>query len=409
MSVDVFKTLEERGFVKQYSHEEIKDLFRDERVTYYTGYDATADSLHVGHYLQLMAMSHLQKAGHRPISLIGGGTTMVGDPSGRSDMRKMLTREDIKYNSDRFREQISKFLDFSDGKAIMEDNANWLLGLNYIDVLREVGALFSVNKMLTAECYKNRLEQGLTFLEFNYMIMQSYDFLMLNRKYDCKVQMGGDDQWSNILAGMDLIRRKDRKPAYALTFTLLTTSDGRKMGKTQSGALWLDAKKTSPYDFYQYWRNVDDADVEKCLSLLTFLPMEEIKKLGALKDQEINKAKEVLAFETTKQVHGEMEATNAMTASHALFAGGADLDSMPTSHLTMDQIEDNKNILDMLVLTGMAKSKSDARRLIEGGGIYVDDNTVSEIDHQLNTDKVCQEGIIIRKGKKNYHRVLLYK
>lgn len=406
---DVFKVLEERGFVKQYSHEEVKDILRDEKVTYYTGYDATADSLHVGHYLQLMAMAHLQKAGHRPISLIGGGTTMVGDPSGRSDMRKMLTREDIEYNAERFRAQISKFLDFSDGKAIMEDNANWLLGLNYIEVLREVGALFSVNKMLTAECYKNRFEKGLTFLEFNYMIMQAYDFLMLNRKYDCKLQMGGDDQWSNILAGMDLIRRKEKKPAYALTFTLLTTSDGRKMGKTQSGALWLDAKKTSPYDFYQYWRNVDDADVRKCLSLLTFLPMEEVNKLSALKDQEINKAKEVLAYETTKQIHGEKEAEDAMTASRALFGGGTDLESMPTSHLTTNQIEDNKNILDMLVLTGLAKSKSEGRRLISGGGIYVGDEKVSSIDHELNTDQISQEGIIIRKGKKNYHRILLYK
>lgn len=406
---DVFKVLEERGFIKQYSHEEVKDILRDEKVTYYTGYDATADSLHVGHYLQLMAMAHLQKAGHRPISLIGGGTTMVGDPSGRSDMRKMLTREDIEYNAERFRAQISKFLDFSDGKAIMEDNANWLLGLNYIEVLREVGSLFSVNKMLTAECYRNRLEKGLTFLEFNYMIMQAYDYLMLNRKYDCKLQMGGDDQWSNILAGMDLIRRKERKPAYALTFTLLTTSDGRKMGKTQSGALWLDAKKTSPYDFYQYWRNVDDADVGKCLSLLTFLPMEEVNKLSALKDQEINKAKEVLAYETTKQIHGEKEAKDAMTASRALFGGGTDLESMPTSHLTADQIEDNKNILDMLVLAGLAKSKSEGRRLISGGGIYVNDEKISSIDHELNTDQISQEGIIIRKGKKNYHRVLLYK
>jgi len=406
---DVFKVLEERGFIKQYSHEEVKDILRNEHVTFYTGYDATADSLHVGHYLQLMAMSHMQKAGHRPISLIGGGTTMVGDPSGRSDMRRMMTREDIEYNAERFRAQISKFLDFSDGKAIMEDNANWLLELNYIGVLREIGSMFSVNKMLTAECYKNRLEQGLTFLEFNYMIMQAYDFLMLNRKYDCKLQMGGDDQWSNILAGMDLIRRKDKKPAYALTFTLLTTSDGRKMGKTQSGALWLDAKKTSPYDFYQYWRNVDDADVRKCLSLLTFLPMEEIDKLSALKDEEINTAKEILAYETTKQVHGQKEAEEAMKASQALFGGGNDLDSMPTSHLTSDQIEDNKSIVDMLVLTGLAKSKSEGRRLIEGGGIYVNDEKIESIDHMLNTDQISQEGIIIRKGKKNYHRVLLYK
>jgi len=406
---DVFKVLEERGFVKQYSHEEVKDILRDECVTFYTGYDATADSLHVGHYLQLMAMAHMQKAGHRPISLIGGGTTMVGDPSGRSDMRKMMTREDIEYNAQRFRTQISKFLDFSDGKAIMEDNANWLLSLNYIEVLREVGSLFSVNKMLTADCYKNRLEQGLTFLEFNYMIMQAYDFLMLNKLYGCKLQTGGDDQWSNILSGMDLIRRKERKPAYALTFSLLTTSDGKKMGKTQNGALWLDAKKTSPYDFYQYWRNVEDADVRNCLSLLTFLPMEEINKLASLKDKEINAAKEVLAYETTKQVHGEQEAKNAMAASQALFGAGQDLDSMPTAHLTAEQIEANKNILAMLIITGMAKSKSDARRLIEGGGIYVGEFKVPSIDYELNTDEISQDGVIIRKGKKHYHRVMLYR
>ncbi len=406
---DVFKVLEERGFVKQYSHEEVKDILRDECVTFYTGYDATADSLHVGHYLQLMAMAHMQKAGHRPISLIGGGTTMVGDPSGRSDMRKMMTREDIEYNAQRFRTQISKFLDFSEGKAIMEDNANWLLSLNYIEVLREVGSLFSVNKMLTADCYKNRLEQGLTFLEFNYMIMQAYDFLMLNKLYGCKLQTGGDDQWSNILSGMDLIRRKERKPAYALTFSLLTTSDGKKMGKTQNGALWLDAKKTSPYDFYQYWRNVEDADVRNCLSLLTFLPMEEINKLASLKDKEINAAKEVLAYETTKQVHGEQEAKNAMAASQALFGAGQDLDSMPTAHLTAEQIETNKNILDMLIITGMAKSKSDARRLIEGGGIYVGEFKVPSIDYELNTDEISQDGVIIRKGKKHYHRVMLYR
>ena len=406
---DVFKILEERGFVKQYSHEEVKDILRDECVTFYTGYDATADSLHVGHYLQLMAMAHMQKAGHRPISLIGGGTTIVGDPSGRSDMRKMMTREDIEYNAQRFRTQISKFLDFSDGKAIMEDNANWLLSLNYIEVLREVGSLFSVNKMLTADCYKNRLEQGLTFLEFNYMIMQAYDFLMLNKLYGCKLQTGGDDQWSNILSGMDLIRRKERKPAYALTFSLLTTSDGKKMGKTQNGALWLDAKKTSPYDFYQYWRNVEDADVRNCLSLLTFLPMEEINKLASLKDQQINAAKEVLAYETTKQVHGEQEAKNAMAASQALFGEGQDLESMPTAHLTAEQIEANKNILDMLIITGMAKSKSDARRLIEGGGVYVGEYKVSSIDYELNTDEISQDGVIIRKGKKHYHRVMLYR
>ena len=328
--MSVLDILKERGFVQQLTHEdEIAELLENEKITFYIGFDPTADSLHVGHFLGMMVMAHMQRAGHRPVCLIGAGTAMVGDPSGKTDMRKMMTLETISYNGEQFKKQMQRFIDFSNGKALMLNNADWLLNLNYVQFLREIGVHFSVNRMLTAECFKQRLEKGLSFLEFNYMLMQAYDFLELNRQCDCIMQMGGDDQWSNILAGADLIRRKEGKPAYGLTFTLLTTSDGRKMGKTEKGALWLDAAKTSPYDFYQYWRNIDDADVEKCLSLLTFLPMDEVKRLGALKDKEINIAKKTLAYEVTQLIHGQEEAKKAQQAAEALFGGSGALDNVP--------------------------------------------------------------------------------
>ena len=400
---NVFDTLKTRGYVKQISHEEIRDVLGNEKVTFYVGFDATADSLHVGHFIQLMAMAHLQRAGHRPIALIGGGTTTIGDPSGRTDMRKMLTREQINSNVEKFKKQIGKFLDFSEGKALMLNNADWILNLNYIEFLRDIGVHFSVNKMLTAECFKKRLEQGLSFFEFNYMLMQANDFLHLNRHYDCKLELGGDDQWSNILAGVDLIRRKEQKPAYALTFALLTKSDGTKMGKTAGGALWLDGEKTSPYDFYQYFRNVDDADVIKFLKLLTFVPMEEIEELAKLEGAEINKAKEVLAFEVTKLVHGEEEATKAVEATKALFATGGNIDNAPTT-----EIEDaNMNIVDILVACSLCKSKGEARRLIAGGGVSVNNEKVAD-DYCISPEVLDENNsVIIKKGKKTFHRVIV--
>jgi tyrosyl-tRNA synthetase len=404
--MNVYDVLKERGFIQQVSHEEIRDVLGKEKVTFYIGFDATADSLHVGHFVQLMAMAHMQRAGHRPIALIGGGTTMVGDPSGKSDIRRMMTREDVAHNSSIFKEQISQFLDFSDGKALMEDNANWLLDLNYIEFLRDVGVHFSVNRMLAAECYKQRLEHGLTFFEFNYMLMQSYDFLLLYRKYGCKLQLGGDDQWSNILSGADLIRRKEQSPAYAMTFSLLTTSDGRKMGKTEKGALWLSKDKTTPYEFYQYWRNIDDGDVKKCLALLTFLPMDEVNRLGALRDSAINEAKKVLAYEITKQIHGEQEAQKAKSASEALFGGGGIDENMPSSEISLQQYEGNSRVVDIMPLVGLTKSKGEARRLIEGGGVYVDDCKVEDVNQTLDA-AALKSGVIIRKGKKVYHRVTL--
>ena len=329
--MSVFDVLQERGFIAQVSHEEeIRELLEKEKVTFYIGFDPTADSLHVGHFIALMAMAHMQRAGHRPIALLGGGTGMIGDPSGKDDMRKMLTPEFINHNIECFKKQMSKFIDFSDGKALMVNNGDWLLSLNYVNLLREVGTHFSVNHMLAAECYKKRWDKGLTFFEFNYMIMQAYDFYTLHKNYNCVLEMGGDDQWSNMLAGVELIRRKDQKPAFCITCKLLTTSDGRKMGKTEKGALWLDAEKCSPYDFYQYWRNVDDSDVEKCLALLTFLPMEEVRRLGAYKDEKINEAKKVLAYEVTKLIHGQEEADKAVKATEALFGGGADMENVPT-------------------------------------------------------------------------------
>ena len=403
---NAYDILEERGFIKQVTHEGLRELLEREKVTFYIGFDPTADSLHVGHFVALMAMAHMQRAGHRPIVLLGGGTGMIGDPSGKSDMRKMMTTETVDHNVAQFRKQIGRFLDFSDDKAIMVDNGDWLRDLNYIEFLREVGVHFSVNRMLTAECYKRRLEKGLTFLEFNYMLMQSYDFLELNRRYGCKLEMGGDDQWSNILGGADLIRRKERKEAYGLTFTLLLKSDGNKMGKTEGGALWLDAEKTSPYEFYQYWRNVDDADVEKCLALLTFMPMDEVRRLGSLKDQEINKAKEILAFEITKQVHGEEEAQKAQQAARSLFGGGGAGGSVPTTEMTAEQLKENEKVIDMLIFLGLTKSRGEGRKLIQGGGVYVNDEKLTDEFYTLTEDDFRDGSVMLRKGKKVYHKVV---
>ncbi|MCE5286035.1 MAG: tyrosine--tRNA ligase [Pelosinus sp.] len=402
----VLDTLKERGFVQQLTHEtEIAELLAKEKITFYIGFDPTADSLHVGHFLGMMVMAHMQRAGHRPICLIGGGTSMVGDPSGKTDMRKMLSEEIIASNVEHFKKQMARFIDFSDGKALLVNNADWLLKLNYVEFLRDIGALFSVNRMLTAECFKQRLEKGLSFLEFNYMLMQSYDFLELNRKYGCLMQMGGDDQWSNILSGADLIRRKESKPAYGLTFTLLTTSDGRKMGKTEKGALWLDPEKTSPYDFYQYWRNIADADVEKCLALLTFLPMDEVRRLGALEDQEINIAKKTLALEVTKLVHGEIEAEKAQQAAEALFGGHGALDNAPTVTVTLDKL--GMSAIDMLTEAKIFASKSEGRRLIQQGGLTVGDTKVTALEFPITKELFTDNSLLIRKGKKNYYRIVV--
>lgn len=402
---NVFDVLKERGFIEQCTREEeIRDLLGKESVTFYIGFDPTADSLHIGHFLQIMVMTHMQKHGHRPIALIGGGTTMVGDPTDKTDMRKMLTREQIKANGEKFKDVFKKFLDFSEGKAIMLDNADWLLDLNYVNLLRDVGVHFSVNRMLAADCYKSRMEKGLTFLEFNYMIMQSYDFYVLYKEHNCKMQLGGNDQWSNILAGTELIRRKEGGQAYGMTFTLLTTSDGRKMGKTEKGALWLDPEKTSPYEFYQYWRNVDDADVKKCLSLLTFLPMSQVEELAALEGSQINHAKEMLAFEVTKIVHGEEEAGKAQKLARNLFAGDAESDNMPTTEMSLDEIKE-KTILDLLVDSKLAPSKSEARRLVTQGGIQIDGEKIEDIHYKVPVDQKESDHIVVKKGKKVYHRI----
>ena len=404
---NVYDVLLERGFVKQTSHEEeIREMLGKESVTFYIGFDATADSLHVGHFVQLMAMAHMQQHGHRPIALLGGGTTMIGDPSGKSDMRSMLTREQIDHNAECFRVQMSRFINFDGENAIMANNADWLLSLNYVEFLREVGVHFSVNRMLTAECYKQRLERGLTFMEFNYMLMQAYDFYVLHQKYGAKLELGGDDQWSNILAGADLIRRKLSQPAFAMTFSLLTTSEGVKMGKTVKGALWLDAQKTSPYEFYQYWRNIADADVERCLSLLTFLPMDEVRRLGALRDAEANEAKKVLAYEVTKQVHGEEAARQAVEASEALFGGAKDSANIPTVTVDAASFAGDRRIVAALVACSLAKSKGDARRLIEGGGILLEDQKVEDPNAEL-TEEQARAGVILRKGKKAFKRFIV--
>ena len=406
MAENVMDLLRERGFIAQTVYED--DLYKmlgSEKVTFYVGFDPTADSLHIGHYIPIMAMAHMQRAGHRPIALMGGGTGLVGDPSGKSELRKMLTREDVNHNVECIKKQMSRFLDFSDDKALIANNADWLTNLNYIDFLREVGVHFSVNRMLTAECYKQRMEKGLTFLEFNYMLMQSYDFLELFRRYGCRVEMGGDDQWSNILSGADLIRRKEREPAFAMTFKLLLTHDGRKMGKTEAGALWLDPAKTTPYAFSQYWRNVDDQDVEKCLALLTFLPMDEVRRLGALQGSEINEAKKVLAYEVTKLVHGEEEAQAAAKASEALFGAGAMAGAVPTTEIST--LEGCKRVIDLMVKAGLCKSLGEGRRLIAGGGVYVNEDKVTEPDQEVSEKDFGTEGLMIRKGKKAFHRIVL--
>ncbi len=406
---NVYDILVERGYVEQATHEEeIRELLNNESVTFYIGFDPTADSLHVGHFIQVMVMMHMQRAGHRPLALVGGGTGMIGDPSGRTDMRKMLTLEQIDYNIQSFKKQFSRFIDFSNDKALIVNNADWLLNLNYVEFIRDIGKHFSVNRMLTAECFKNRLEKGLSFLEFNYMLMQSYDFLELNKRYNCKLQMGGSDQWSNIIGGVELIRRAENGSAYGLTFKLLTTSEGKKMGKTESGAIWLDPEKTSPYDFYQYWRNVDDPDVENCLALLTFLPMDEVRRLGSLKDEEINRAKEVLAYEVTKLVHGEEEAIKCQKAAQALFGNNAGAsDSMPCTEMKKEQFTNGMDIISLLSETGLITSKSEGRRLIQQGGIYVENERVNDIAFQVTLDKFTDNKLMLRKGKKIYHLVKL--
>ena len=405
----LYDELVARGLIAQVTdEEEIKDLINNGKATFYIGFDPTADSLHVGHFMALCLMKRLQMAGNKPIALIGGGTAMIGDPSGRTDMRQMMTPETIQHNCDCFKYQMSRFIDFSDGKALMVNNADWLMDLNYIDVLREVGAHFSVNRMLTAECYKQRMEKGLSFLEFNYMIMQSYDFYTLYQKYGCNMEFGGDDQWSNMLGGTELIRRKLGKDAYAMTINLLLNSEGKKMGKTQSGAVWLDPEKTSPFDFFQYWRNVADSDVLKCIRMLTFLPLEEIDAMESWEGAQLNQAKEILAFELTKLVHGEEEATKAREASHALFAGGGDSAHMPTVELSAADFADgDMDILALLVKTELAPSRSDARRAVEQGGVSVADEKVTDIKTAYNADFFGADGLVVKRGKKKFVKVVV--
>lgn len=402
----VFDVLQERGFIAQITHEEeVKKLLSEDKVTFYIGFDPTADSLHVGHFLQLMVMAHMQQAGHIPIVLIGGGTAMVGDPTGKNDMRKMMTREVVNHNAERFKTQISKFIDFSDNKAIMADNSDWLLELNYVQFLREVGVHFSVNRMLTAECFKTRMEKGLTFLEFNYMLMQSYDFLVLNQKYNCRMQLGGDDQWSNILGGINLVRKSEGKDVYGMTFTLLTTSEGKKMGKTEGGAVWLDPEKTTPYEFYQYWRNVSDNDVERCLALLTFLPMEEVRRLGSMKDAGINEAKAVLAYEVTRIVHGEAEATKAKEAAEAIFGGKGKSENIPFVEIKSADLEAGIKITDLLMIAGLTPSKSEARRAVQQGGVLLNEDKISSFDYLVGTNDLVDGEMMLQKGKKNFVKV----
>ena len=405
----LYDELVARGLIAQVTDEaEIKDLINNGKATFYIGFDPTADSLHVGHFMALCLMKRLQMAGNKPIALIGGGTAMIGDPSGRTDMRQMMTPETIQQNCDCFKKQMSRFIDFSDGKALMVNNADWLMDLNYIDVLREVGAHFSVNRMLTAECYKQRMEKGLSFLEFNYMIMQSYDFYTLYQKYGCNMEFGGDDQWSNMLGGTELIRRKLGKDAYAMTINLLLNSEGKKMGKTQSGAVWLDPNKTSPFDFFQYWRNVSDADVLKCIRMLTFLPLEEIDAMESWEGAQLNQAKEILAFELTKLVHGEEEANKAKEASHALFAGGGDSAHMPTLELTAADFADGDlDILALLVKAELAPSRSDARRAVQQGGVSVADEKITDIQTTYNADSFGADGLMVKRGKKKFVKIIV--
>ena len=405
----VYEELQARGLIAQVTdEEEIRELVNTGKAVFYIGFDPTADSLHVGHFMALCLMKRLQMAGNTPIALVGGGTGMIGDPSGRSDMRQMLTKEDIQHNCECFKKQMSKFIDFSDGKAIMVNNADWLMDLNYVELLREVGACFSVNRMLTAECYKQRMEKGLSFLEFNYMIMQSYDFYALYQKYGCNMQFGGDDQWSNMLGGTELIRRKLGKDAYAMTITLLLNSEGKKMGKTQSGAVWLDPEKTSPYDFYQYWRNVADADVLKCIRMLTFLPLEEIEKMDSWEGQQLNTAKEILAYELTKLVHGEEEATKAQEAARALFGSGTNTDNMPSTELSEADFAEDMTILDLLMKCSLVPSRGEGRRLVQQGGVSVDDNKVTDPFAPITKEMFAENGyVVIKKGKKVYHKAIL--
>ena len=405
MTTSIFDVLKERGYIAQCTNEdEVRSMLANEKVTFYVGFDPTADSLHVGHFLGLMVMAHMQRAGHRPICLVGGGTGTVGDPSGRTDMRRMLTDEDIEYNCNRFKEQMARFIDFSDDKALIVNNGDWLRKLNYIELLRDVGPHFTVNRMLAAECYKNRMEKGLTFLEFNYMIMQSYDFLELHRRYNLKLEMGGDDQWSNIIGGVELPRRKTGDAVYGLTFTLLTKSDGKKMGKTAGGALWLDKEKTPVYDFYQYWRNVDDADVEKCLALLTFLPMDEVRRLGSLQDAAINEAKAVLAYEVTKLVHGAEEADKAKAAAEAVFGGSGSNENMPTIELAGEGV--GRKLLDVLVAGKVFASKGEGRRLIQQNGLSLNDAKVADADYVLSDGDFHDGEAIVKKGKKKFYRLV---
>ncbi|NFT05639.1 MULTISPECIES: tyrosine--tRNA ligase [Clostridium] len=401
---NVLDELLDRGYIKQFTHEEeTRKLLENEKVTFYIGFDPTADSLHVGHFIAMMFMAHMQRAGHRPIALLGGGTAMVGDPSGKTDMRKMLTKEQIQHNVDSIKKQMERFIDFSDDKALIVNNADWLLDLNYVDFLREVGVHFSVNRMLSAECFKQRLEKGLSFLEFNYMLMQGYDFYVLNQKYGCKMELGGDDQWSNMIAGVELVRRKAQGDAMAMTCTLLTNSQGQKMGKTVGGALWLDADKVSPFDFYQYWRNVDDADVEKCLALLTFLPMDEVRRLGTLEGAEINGAKKILAYEVTKLVHGDEEAKKAEEAANALFSGGADMSNVPTVTISKEDL--GSTVLDVMAKVKIVPSKKEGRRLIEQGGLSINGEKITELTRTLNDDDFKDGSALIKRGKKNYNKI----
>ena len=403
----VWEELKARGLIAQVTDEdEIKEMVNNGKATFYIGFDPTADSIHVGHFMALCLMKRLQMAGNRPIALLGGGTGMIGDPSGRTDMRQMLTKETIQHNIDCFKQQMSRFIDFSDGKALMVNNADWLMNLNYVELLREVGAHFSVNRMLTAECYKQRMERGLSFLEFNYMIMQSYDFYMLYQKYGCNMQFGGDDQWSNMLGGTELIRRKLGKDAYAMTITLLLNSEGKKMGKTQSGAVWLDPNKTSPFDFYQYWRNVDDADVIKCMRLLTFLPLEEIDEMAKWEGSELNKAKEILAYQLTELVHGEEEAKKAQEGARALFSG-ADTSHMPTTELSEEDFDEEGKIdlITLLVKAELVPSRSEGRRAIQQGGVSIDGEKLTDIYHTVEKDAFAGDGIVLKRGKKKFKKI----
>ena len=407
--MQVYEELVARGLIAQVTNEEeIRDMVNNGKATFYIGFDPTADSLHVGHFMALCLMKRLQMAGNKPIALVGGGTAMIGDPSGRTDLRQMMTPETIQHNVDCFKKQMSRFIDFSEGKAILVNNADWLMDLNYIEVLRDVGAHFSVNRMLSAECYKQRMEKGLSFLEFNYMIMQSYDFYKLFQDYGCNMQFGGDDQWSNMLGGTELIRKKLGKDAHAMTITLLLNSEGKKMGKTASGAVWLDPNKTSPFEFFQYWRNIDDADVLKCIRMLTFLPLEEIDKMSTWEGSQLNEAKEILAYELTKLVHGEEAADKAKAASKALFAGSGDTEHMPTTELTNDDFGGGSiDVLTLLVKCGLAASKGEARRLVQQGGVSVNDEKVAAIETTFGCEQFTGDGVVIKKGKKVFHKAVL--